>query len=172
MRANRASGLLKASTKGAVAGLVGTLAMDAVWYRRYRRDGGEDGFVAWETSAGTESYDEAGAPAQVGKRIAEAALHRDLPPSSARTMNNVVHLATGAGWGAAHGLAARRRDALPRTAGLLTGAAAWGTSYALLAPAGVYKPIWAYPLSVLWKDLSAHLVFGAATGVAASALMR
>jgi hypothetical protein len=40
----------------------------------------------------------------------------------------------------------------------------------MLAPAGVYKPMWEYPLDVLWKDLSAHLVFGLGTGLAFRAL--
>jgi hypothetical protein len=156
--------------KGAAAGLAGTLAMDLLWYRRYRRDGGEDGFLAWETSAGTKSYDEAGAPAQVGKRIVEGYRQRELPPQSARSMNNAVHLLTGVGWGALHGIASTSSGRLPATAGLATGAAAWAASYAMLAPAGVYKPMWEYPPGVLWKDLSAHLVFGLGTGVAFGAL--
>ncbi len=156
--------------KGAAAGLAGTLAMDLLWYRRYRRDGGEDGFLAWETSAGTNSYDEAGAPAQVGKRIVEGYRKRELSPESARSMNNAVHLLTGAGWGALHGIASTSSGGLPAAAGLATGAAAWAASYAMLAPAGVYKPMWEYPPAVLWKDLSAHLVFGLGTGVAYGAL--
>ena len=40
----------------------------------------------------------------------------------------------------------------------------------MLAPAGIYKPISAYPPAVLWQDLSAHLVFGLATGIAFAAL--
>jgi hypothetical protein len=156
--------------KGVLAGLAGTLAMDLLWYRRYRREGGEDGFLAWETSSGTNSYDEAGAPAQVGRRIVERYLQHELPPASARPMNNAVHLLTGAGWGALHGIASTLSGGLPVAAGVATGAAAWAASYATLAPAGVYKPMWDYPPGVLWKDLSAHLVFGLGTGVAFRAL--
>lgn len=36
----------------------------------------------------------------------------------------------------------------------------------MLAPAGVYKPIWEYPADGLWKDFSAHLVFGLGTASA------
>jgi hypothetical protein len=161
-----------AVVKGAVAGLAGTVAMDLLWYRRYRREGGEDGFLDWEFSAGTTSYDEAGAPAQVGKRIVEGYLQRELPPSSARPMNNAVHLLTGVGWGATHGIALTSLGALPLGAGLLTGATAWGASYAMLAPAGLYKPMWEYAPRVLWKDLSAHLAFGLGTGLAFRALKR
>jgi hypothetical protein len=160
----------EAVLKGAVAGLAGTLAVDLLWCRRYRRDGGKDRFHAWESSAGTTSYDQAGAPAQVGKVIVEGYLHRKLPPQSARAMNNAVHVLTGVGWGAAHGVASAFLGAPPPGAGLVTGAAAWGASYALRAPTGVYKPMWEYPPGVLWKDLSAHLVFGAATGAAFQAL--
>jgi hypothetical protein len=40
---------------------------------------------------------------------------------------------------------------------------AWLASYALLAPAGLYEPIWKYRPEVLAKDASAHLVYGLAT---------
>jgi hypothetical protein len=33
---------------GALAGAVGTAAMDLVLYTRYRRDGGKDGLWGWE----------------------------------------------------------------------------------------------------------------------------
>lgn len=155
-----------ALVRGAVAGLAGTLAMDALWYRRYRRGGGEDGFLDWELSAFTESYEQAGAPAQVGKRIVEGYLQRDLPPGSAKAMNSAVHLLTGVGWGVAHAVATSSTRAPRVRTGLVTGATAWAASYAMLAPAGIYDPISEYPPSVLWQDLSAHLVFGIGTGVA------
>jgi hypothetical protein len=156
--------------KGAVAGLVGTFAMDLLWYRRYRRDGGTDGFLDWELSASTASYDQAGAPAQIGKRMVEGYLQRELPPESARTMNNAVHLLTGAAWGVVHGILTTSIGPPRARYGPVTGAAAWAGSYAMLTPAGVYKPMWEYPREVLWKDLSAHLVFGLGTGIAYSAL--
>jgi hypothetical protein len=159
--------LLAALRNGALAGIVGTAAMDTLWYWRYRRGGGQDGPLAWELSAGTESYDEAGAPAQVGKRLVEGLTQTELSPSTARHMNNAVHWATGIGWGTLHGLlagsASKRR---PGRYGLRTGTLAWTASYALLAPAKLYKPMWKYPPSVLGKDLSAHVVYGLATGVA------
>lgn len=160
----------RAILNGVAAGLAGTLAMDLVWYRRYRSDAGGDSFRAWEFSAGTTSYDEAGAPAQVGKLITEGLLQRELPPESARAMNNVVHWSTGALWGAAHGIAATSLGRSRTPYGLATGLTAWAASYALLAPAKIYKPVWEYPPSVLWKDLSAHLVFGTGVGAAFQAL--
>jgi hypothetical protein len=32
---------------GAVAGAVGTAAMDLVWFYRYRKGGGQQGLLAW-----------------------------------------------------------------------------------------------------------------------------
>ncbi len=156
--------------RGAAAGLAGTLAMDALWYRRYRRGGGEDGFLDWELSSATTSYEQAGAPAQVGKRIVEGYLQRELPPASAGMMNNAVHLLTGVAWGATHAIVTTSTRAPRAATGPVTGATAWAASYAMLAPAGIYKPISEYPPAVLWQDLSAHLVFGLATGIAFAAL--
>jgi hypothetical protein len=161
---------LTALARGAVAGMVGTAAMDLLWYRRYRRGGGEDGLLDWEFSAGVEGYEDAAAPAQVGKRLAEGFLQKELRPETARSMNNAVHWATGALWGAVHGLAAGSGGGLRPGRGAATGATAWASSYAMLAPAGLYKPPWQYPRSVLWKDLSAHLVYGLSTGAAFAAL--
>ena len=151
--------------RGVAAGLVGTLAMDLVWYSRYRKAGGGDGFARWDLAADVKDYEDAPAPAQVGKRIAEGLLQTDLDPRTARPMTNVVHWATGAGWGAAHGVVNASMPAPKVLGGLLTGAVAWATSYATLGPIGIYKPIWEYDAATLWKDLSAHLAFGLTTGV-------
>ncbi len=87
-------------------------------------------------------------------------------------MNSAVHLMTGAGWGVGHAIATTSTRA-PRVAtGLVTGATAWAASYAMLTPAGIYKPISEYPLAALWQDLSAHLVFGLGTGIAFGTLAR
>src|ERR1700732_77426 len=42
---------LGAVMRGALAGAVGTLAMDLVWFARFKREGGEQRFVEWEVSA-------------------------------------------------------------------------------------------------------------------------
>ena len=154
-------------------GIAGTAAMDLLWYRRYKRDGGELGLLDWEFSAGTESYEQAGAPAQVGKQLVEGFLRTEPDPHTARTMNNAVHWVNGSGWGALHGLlvASGRKEARAGY-GLATGATAWAASYALLARAKLYKPMREYPASVLGKDLSAHLVYGLATGAGFRLLTR
>lgn len=101
-------GIMADALSGVAAGLVATAAMDALWYRRYRTGGGDASFVDWEFTSDVTSYGaDAPAPAQVGKRIADAVgIH--LQPASAPMTNNVVHWLTGIGWGKVAGLAARR----------------------------------------------------------------
>jgi hypothetical protein len=157
---------LKALACGAVAGALGTAAMDALLYRRYTAGGGADGFLDWETAAGVETYDGAPAPAQVGRRLVEGYLQTALPPASARPMTNAMHWATGVGWGVNHGLVVGSLPHRRSAYGLATGMAAWSASYATLAPAGLYEPIWRYPADVLLKDASAHALYGLVTGTA------
>lgn len=161
---------LGAVTKGAVAGAVGTLAMDGVWYRRYRRGGGEQPFGEWELASGVEGYEEASAPAQLGKRLVGGLLQQELAPETARPMTNVVHWATGLAWGALHGIVAGSTRSYRPALGPLTGVAAWAAGYAVLGPAGIYRPFWEYDSATLGKDLGAHLVFGLVTGVVFGAL--
>lgn len=149
---------------GAVAGAVGTLCMDLLWYRRYRSAGGTQDFVPWETSEGTTGYDNAAAPAQTARAIADIA-GIDLPDDSARAANNVVHWLTGLGWGQAHGLVASAVGTSHPVLGPATGVVAWATSYAVLPRLGIYQKMSQYEADVLWQDLSAHLVFGAALGL-------
>jgi hypothetical protein len=154
---------LGAVVRGAAAGAAGTVAMDLLWFRRYRRNGGDSGFVEWAFSAGLSSWDDAPAPAQFGRRLIRGVLHRELPPERARLVNNVVHWSTGVGWGAAVGLVNRSLPTHRTWHGLIVGAGVWVQSYVLLVPAKIYKPIWEYDAETLWKDLSAHLVYGLAT---------
>ena len=156
--------LIRSAVAGAVAGMVGTLAMDLLWYRRFRAGGGTQPFVAWETSEGTDGYEEAPAPARTAKAVAGLA-GIDLPDSTARMVNNAVHWVTGIGWGKAHGIAAGIVGTANPLLGPVTGVVAWATGYAVLPRLGVYKPMREYEREVLWQDLSAHLVFGAALGI-------
>lgn len=163
---------LKAITRGVVAGAAGTLAMDLLWYARYRRGGGEDGFLDWEFSASSDSFETAGAPAQVGKNVVQTLLGKKLPDRSAGLTNSVVHWATGSQWGASYGMATRAAGRSSPAHGLALGPVAWGAAYGLLGAAGIYKPIWQYDAKTLAKDLSAHLVFGVTTATAYGVLSR
>lgn len=153
--------------KGAVAGVAGTLAMDLLWWARYRRGGGTDSFPDWEFASGTSSFDEASAPGQVGRQAARL-VGVELSDETAAFTTNVVHWLTGAGYGVAHALVNDGRT--PWLAGLATGAGAFANSYASLGVLGIYEPIWKYEPKVVASDLRAHLLFGAATGLAHAAL--
>jgi hypothetical protein len=156
------AGLLTRVTAGAVAGAVGGLAMDLVWYTRYRRGGGEDGFADWELATAAASFEEASAPGQV-VAMGAGAVGIDLPDSAAGTATNVMHWLTGVGYGIGHGLLQHDRGAM--RGGVLTGVGAFANSYAVLGAIGVYDPIWTYDPETLRQDLSAHAVFGLVTGL-------
>jgi hypothetical protein len=151
--------------RGVDASAVGTLAMDALLYRRYRHDGGESALLAWESSEGLDTWDGAPAPALAAKRALERVMRREVPPRYARLLNNVTHWGFGLATGAAYGLLAGSRRSRVWY-GLPFGAAVWASGYVVLPRLGVYEPIWKYDAKTLEKDLSAHLVFGAATAVA------
>ncbi len=155
-------GVLDSIIRGVNASAVGTLAMDALLYRRYRDSGGESAFLAWETSAGLESWESAPAPALVGKQLLERVTKHQVPPRYARALNNVMHWGLGLATGAGYGLIVGSRK--PKLSyGPPFGAAVWAGGYAVLPQLGVYEQIWKYDLETLEKDLSAHLVFGTVT---------
>lgn len=153
--------LIRRIVTGAIAGAAGTLAMDLLWYSRYRRGGGDQPFTEWEFSGSTSSFEEASAPGEVGKMAADA-VGVELPDELAGTTTDVVHWLTGVGYGVGHGLLQEDRGAV--SGGVLTGLGAFSNSYATLGALGVYDPIWEHDPDTLRDDLSAHLVFGLAAG--------
>ena len=157
---------LSAVIRGLVAGAIGTAAMDALLFVRYRRGGGKTRFAEWESSAGVKTWEDAPAPAHVGKRLVEGLFQIKLPPERARLVNNVMHWGYGIVNGAAYGLVA---GSLPRPRilnGLPFGASVWASGYVVLPAAKLYEPIWKYDVKTLANDLSAHLVYGLATATA------
>jgi hypothetical protein len=157
---------LGAVTRGLVAGAIGTMAMDALLYWRYRRGGGKDDFLTWEFSKTVLTWDEAPAPAQVGRRLFEGLFQRELPDSQAKLVNNITHWAFGIVNGGAYGLLAGSLSN-PRIAyGPAFGTGVWLSGYAVLPAAGLYKPIYEYDAKVLANDWSAHLLFGTTTAAA------
>jgi hypothetical protein len=155
---------------GALSGAVGTAAMDLLLYVRYRREGGKDGAWRWESAEGVTSWDKASAPGQVGKKVEQLVSRRSPPDRWARPTTNLVHWATGAGWGLQYAAVAGRLSKYPLLRAAALGPAAWLSGYAVLPLAGVYQPIWKYDARTLGKDLSAHLVYGAVTSAAFAAL--
>jgi hypothetical protein len=142
--------------------------MDLRQYRRYRREGGKESLWRWELAAGVTNWDEASAPGQVGRKLERFVTGRPPPDRWARTTTNIVHWATGIGWGLQYGVvAAAGRTSRPLGVDALAlGSTAWLSSYVLLPPLGVYDPIWKYDAPTLAKDLSDHLVFGLVTSAA------
>jgi hypothetical protein len=157
---------LAAVTDGLVAGTVGTLAMDLLLFARYRRSGGGSGFRRWEFSSDVQGWDQAPAPAHVGKRLVEGLFRRELPDQRAALVNNITHWGYGVLNGAPFGIIAGSARSPRVRYGALFGATVWATSYAVLPAAKLYKPIWEYDVRTLGKDLSAHLVYGLSTAAA------
>ena len=157
---------LGAIVRGLVAGAIGTAAMDAFLFARYRRGGGETPFVAWEFSEGITSWEDAPAPAHVGKRFVEGLFQVELPASRVPLVNNVMHWAYGIGNGGQYGIVAGSR-ARPRIRyGPPFGATVWASGYVVLPAMKLYEPIWKYDAKTLANDLSAHLVYGLGTATA------
>jgi hypothetical protein len=153
-----------------VAGAAGTAAMDLVWYVRYRRGGGDQGFWAWETAEGLDSWEKASAPGKVGKLIAERVLGHEPPANWARALTNLMHWVTGIGWGAQYGLVVGSKPVPPLVAGPVLGSVVWANGYVVLPVLKVYKPIWEYDVETLTKDWTAHLVYGTTAAAVFSAI--
>lgn len=158
------SGIARSILAGGLAGALGTATMDTLLYVRYRRGGGTQGPLEWEFSAGVDKWDDVSAPGLVGKRMLEGVLGHDVPDRWARSTQNVVHWATGMGWGAPFGAVVGSAKRQSWAWGLDLGPIVWLAGYVILPAAKIYKPIWDYDARTLAKDLSAHLVYGVTTG--------
>jgi hypothetical protein len=146
--------------------------MDTFLFARYRRNGGGSSAKEWEFSAGVTSWEQAPAPAHVGKRLVEGLFRIELPPTRARLVNNVMHWAYGILNGAGYGIVAESLPSPRIRHGLPFGATVWASDYVILPAAKLYKPIWEYDAKTLVNDLSAHLVYGLATATALRLLSR
>jgi hypothetical protein len=155
---------------GALAGAIGTMAMDLHLYRQYRGEGGKEPLLRWEFAAGVTNWNGASAPGQVGRRLLRAVTRNEPPDKWARSTTNLVHWATGVGWGIQYGVVAPKFMGRPWLSGITLGSIVWLSSYAVLGPAMVYKPIWEYDTATLAKDLSAHVVYGSAVAATLAAM--
>jgi Protein of unknown function (DUF1440) len=157
---------VEAVARGLIAGAAGTAAMDTFLFARYRLTGGTSSALEWESSAGVTNWEQAPAPALVGKRLVEGVFAIELPPTRARLVNNVMHWSYGLLNGALYGIVA---GSFPRPRiwyGLPFGATVWSGDYVILPAAKLYEPIWKYDAKTLANDLSAHLVYGLGTATA------
>lgn len=116
------------------------------------------------------SWDDASAPAEVGRRIIEGVFQKDAPPEMIPTLTNAMHWGYGVGWGAAFGLVQGtvRHRALGN--GLGFGMAVWGASYLQLIPMGLYEPPWKYGVQALATEGGFHLAYGLGAGLGWSAI--
>jgi hypothetical protein len=156
--------LVRRAVRGALAGVIGTLALDLVNYRRVRRGGSEAAFLEWEIVGELERWEDAPAPGQVARKALAQATGEDPPVAWAGPVSNVMHWAYGTTWGAVYALACPRPR--PWWAGPAFGVAVCSSDYVTLPLAGVYQPIWKYDLPTLRDDYSGHVAYGTATDLA------
>ncbi|WP_431278218.1 hypothetical protein [Leifsonia poae] len=161
-----------AIVRGAAAGVVGTMAFDLWLYLQYRRGKGTEPFPDWEFSADVTGWDNAPAPAQVGRRLVDGLFETELPNSRAAGFNNVAHWAYALSGAVAYGVVAGSLRRPKIAYGPLFGAAMWLSGYVILPPMHLYKRITEYDSKTLGKDLLAHLVYGTTTAAAFSLLSR
>ena len=152
---------VRGAVLGAIAGAVGTIAMDALLYMRARKAGGEGrgsrrGSSPTASRTGTRHPRPARSAAR-SKRWSVVKIH----PTSGPVRRPTSSTGSPAGWGAQYGFLAGTSRRRVFAFGLLLGPAAWLSSYVVLPLAKVYKPIWEYDKKVLADDLSAHMVYGA-----------
>ena len=170
MRNARRTGLGRHLAAAVVAGAAVTAVALVQQEVHGDRAGGKDPLPRWELAAGVTTWEEASAPGKVGQKLGRLVTRQPPPDSWARTTTNLVHWATGIGWGIQYGLVASRAARHPVVRAAALGPVVWLTGYALLPLAGVYKPIWEYDAQTLGEDLSAHLVFGGVTAAVFAAL--
>jgi hypothetical protein len=152
-----------ALARGLAAGAVGTVALDLVGFARDRFAGGKTPFVDWEFSTGLNNWDDAPAPAQVGRRLVEGLFQIRLPEHRARLVNNITHWGYGVVNGAQYGLLVGSLRAPKVWYGGPFALGVWGSGYVVLPAAKLYKPIWEYDMATLAKDLAGHLAYGVTT---------
>jgi hypothetical protein len=157
---------------GGLAGAIGTAAMDLLLYERYHRDGGKVTLGRWEFAGDVMSWDQAFAPGQLGRKALRFATGREPPDEWARATTNIVHWATGVGWGLQYGALANATSRHPWARALALGPVVWLSGYVVLPLAKVYKPIWDYDARTLREDLCAHVVYGAVVSAAFAALTK
>jgi hypothetical protein len=162
--------LIRDAALGVAAGAAGTAAMTGYQELavRLRSDGGG----STEPQTDEERWEEAPAPAKLVRKASLAAADRDIDPDRIPLLTNVMHWLYGSAWGAGFALVHRRIRGPVAAEGVAFGTAIWALGYAQLVPLGIYKPPWRYSAKALAKDLSYHLVYGAATAAAFEGVRR
>ncbi|HEU5003996.1 MAG TPA: hypothetical protein VFW71_14635 [Actinomycetota bacterium] len=160
MRNGTAPSPLRTVVDGAAAGLMGTIAMDAVRYAEARRSGSTGSFKDFELARAVRGWDSAPAPGQFGRRLIEGLRQKPLDASKAQPTTAAVHVATGALWGALFGLVAGSLDRGRWAWAVLYGPLVWGANYGVLSALGLYRGVTEEEPSSVAKDIGVHLVYG------------
>ncbi|MEA2256817.1 MAG: hypothetical protein QOG35_2862 [Solirubrobacteraceae bacterium] len=142
-----------ALARGLAAGAAGTAAMTAAQTAYYRVTGGEPSDT----------------PAQVGRRIVEGVLRREVPDERMPLLNQLMHWLYGTSWGGLYGIVAGHRGRGPG-GGMALAAVVWATSVVELPALGVAPPVWEYDPATLASDVGFHAVYGITVSVAHAAL--
>ncbi len=111
--ASRRRARVGGAAAGALAAALGTAAMDGVLYLMYRRTGGKQGPIDWEFSAGVDNWGAVSAPGLVGQKALQGFFGHQAPDRWARSTQNIVHWATGVGYGSPLGALAGRPNVCP-----------------------------------------------------------
>ena len=101
-----------------------------------------------------DTWADAPAPGQVGKRVIEGFTQRELPDRWAWPVSTLMHWGYGTSAGAAYGVLAGSLRRPKPWYGVPFGALVWASGYVILPEGGLYKPIWEYDAKVLGDDLS------------------
>ena len=127
-------------------------------------DGGQGGQPESRTQPRPDPWEQASAPAQVGRKILEGVFDAEVPPERIGLLTNAMHWGYGLSWGALYGLIQETARGPALRDGLLFGAGVWAMSYVMLVPMGLYQPPWKYAPKELAMDLSYHVAYGAGVG--------
>ncbi len=139
-----------AAVRGVVAGAAGTALMTAAQTAYYKYTGSE--------SSST--------PAEVGERVIEGVLQREVPVSE-DALNQGMHWLYGSSWGLPYGIVAGSSPSRSLTRGAIgIGLTVWASSRAEMAAMQIAPPPWEDPPSTLAMDVGFHLVYGLGTALA------
>lgn len=145
-----------AVSRGLVAGAAGTALMTLAQTAYYKATGSESSSTPYE----------------VGKRIIEGVLQRDVPEGSKNTLNTAMHVLYGTSWGVPYGIVSGTHDSpqpVLRSAAKL-GVAVWSGSLVELPAMQLAPPVWESGPRSIATDLGFHLVYGLGAALAFRAL--
>lgn len=160
--------------RGLLAGAAGTAAMTA-WQEasmKLQGAGSGSGSDSGDEHSESDPWEQASAPAQVGRKILEGVFDREVSADRIGLLTNVMHWAYGTSWGAVYGMVQSSRSDHATRDGLAFGTGVWAMSYVELVPMGLAEPPWKYPAKDMAMELSSHLVYGAAVAAAHAAMDR